>query len=287
MKTACLCRAFPNHAKAAKTVTRTRCCIRWWIWKWPTVTRSQTPPQRRRERLHPQQEIPPWQTQRLNSGKRKYRDPNRLFRNLKCTPKRKRAQRLRYSVRVNIVPDEQFKSDISHIPREAEQKLIGASSGALTRYHYRRAESSKIKLKKVEQRPNVTRRKKTNNLELIKNRPRPEKENRTDNVLVLATELLTNKIKKVEEMMKTLQDKESESYPCVFTDSLVKGREKEKRKIRNNRNHAQRSNRRRDTNMKNTEINQRYIKKKTLKNLSNCKMTTDQKNLLSNKGVKI
>ena len=184
------------------------------------------------------------------------------------------------------MPDEQFKSDISHIPREAEQKLIGASSGALTRYHYRRAESSKIKLKKVEQRPNVTRRKKTNNLELIKNRPRPEKENRTDNVLVLATELLTNKIKKVEEMMKTLQDKESESYPCVFTDSLVKGREKEKRKIRNNRNHAQRSNRRRDTNMKNTEINQRHIKK-TLKNLSNCKMTTDQKNLLSNKGVKI
>ena len=86
--------------------------------------------------------------------------------------------------------------------------------------------------------------------------------------------------------MKTLQDKESESYPCVFTDSLVKGREKEKRKIRNNRNHAQRSNRRRDTNMKNTEINQRHIKK-TLKNLSNCKMTTDQKNLLSNKGVKI
>ena len=54
----------------------------------------------------------------------------------------------------------------------------------------------------------------------------------TENALVLATEL-TNKIKKVEEMMKALQNKESESYPCVFNDSSVKGREKEKRKIRN------------------------------------------------------
>ena len=76
--------------------------------------------------------------------------------------------------------------------------------------------------------------------------------------------------------MKALQNKESESYPCVFTDSSVKGREKEKRKIRNEKNHSRRSNRRRDTNRINTHFNQRYIK-----NLSNCKMTTDQINLLS------
>lgn len=76
--------------------------------------------------------------------------------------------------------------------------------------------------------------------------------------------------------MKALQNKESESYPCVFTDSSVKGREKEKRKIRNEKNHSRRSNRRRDTNRINTQFNQRYIK-----NLSNCKMTTDQINLLS------
>ena len=132
------------------------------------------------------------------------------------------------------MPDDQFKSDISHIRRETEQKLIGT----LTRYHYRRAESNEIKLKQLEQRPHVTRGKKTNNPDLIKNRPRLERENRTENVLVLATEL-TNKIKKVEEMMKTLQNKERESYPCVFADSSVKGREKEKRKIRNVKNHTQ------------------------------------------------
>ena len=173
------------------------------------------------------------------------------------------------------MPDDQFKSDISHIRREAEQKL----TGALTRYHYRRAKSNKIKLKQLEQRLNVTRGKKTNNPDLIENRPLPEKENRTENVLLLATEL-TNKIKKVEEMMKALQNKESESYPCVFTDSLVKGKEKEKRKIRNAKIHTRRSNRRRDTNRINTQFNQRHIK-----NLSNCKMTTDQINLLS-KGLK-
>ena len=61
----------------------------------------------------------------------------------------------------------------------------------------------------MQQRPNLTSGKKTNTPNLIKNRPRLEKENRTENVLgllVLATEL-TNKIKKVEDMMKALQNK--------------------------------------------------------------------------------
>ena len=62
----------------------------------------------------------------------------------------------------------------------------------------------------MQQRPNLTSGKKTNTPNLIKNRPRLEKENRTENVLgllVLATEL-TNKIKKVEDMMKALQNKD-------------------------------------------------------------------------------
>ena len=81
----------------------------------------------------------------------------------------------------------------------------------------------------MEQSPNLTIEKKTNNPSLIKKWPRLEKENRTENVLVLATEL-TNKINKVEDMMRALQHKESESYSCVFTDSSVKGTEIEKRK---------------------------------------------------------
>ena len=54
----------------------------------------------------------------------------------------------------------------------------------------------------------------------------------------------------------------------------------EKRKIKNNRNHTRRSNRRREKRIYNDKINQNYIK-----NLSNCEMTTDQINLLS-KGLK-
>lgn len=80
------------------------------------------------------------------------------------------------------------------------------------------------------------RERKTDNPELIKTRPRPvaEKES-TDNVLFLAIEL-ADRFKRREEMMKALQNKGSESYPFVLTDSLVKGREKDERKIRNHKN---------------------------------------------------
>ena len=178
---------------------------------------------------------------------------------------------LRYNVRVNIVPDDDFKSDIKLIRREAEKKLIGA----LTRYHYRIVETNKIKLSKVEHRPNTTREKKTNNPDVVKNRPRPERPTRTENVIALATEL-TDKIKKVEEMMKTLHNKKSESYPCVFSDCSGKGREKEKRKIVNNKHRERKSNKTLNIRRKNTELNQRYIK-----NLSNCKISTHETNLLS------
>ena len=49
------------------------------------------------------------------------------------TEKKTCPKSLRYNVRANIVPDEDFKQDINHIRKEAEQKLVGAS----TRFHYR------------------------------------------------------------------------------------------------------------------------------------------------------
>lgn len=49
------------------------------------------------------------------------------------TEKKTCPKSLRYSVRANIMPDEDFKQDINHIRKDAEQKLIGA----LTRFHYR------------------------------------------------------------------------------------------------------------------------------------------------------
>ena len=51
---------------------------------------------------------------------------------------------LRYNVRANIPPDEQFKKDIQAVKQKAEQGFISA----LTKFHYRRLEQQKIKLQR-------------------------------------------------------------------------------------------------------------------------------------------
>ena len=76
------------------------------------------------------------------------------------------SKSLRYNVRANITPDEEFKKDIAQIRKNAEQNLIGA----LTRFHERQPERNRDKLKKAERKKNAFRGKKTNNAELIKNR---------------------------------------------------------------------------------------------------------------------
>ena len=81
---------------------------------------------------------------------------------LKAHPEKQTCPKsLRYNVRVNIMPDEEFKKD-------AEQNLIGA----LTRLHERQIERNRDKFKKAEQKNNAFRGKKTNNAELIKNKRR-------------------------------------------------------------------------------------------------------------------
>ena len=52
---------------------------------------------------------------------------------------------LRYVAKANIFPDEEFKSDIRALRKEAEQKFIGA----LTRFHYRRVERNQDKLRRA------------------------------------------------------------------------------------------------------------------------------------------
>ena len=101
----------------------------------------------------------------------------------------------------------------------------------MTHYHYTRPEDKKIKLKQFEQRPSVTRGKKTNNPDLTQNLPCLVKENCTENILVLVAEL-TNKIKKVEDLTKAFQNKQSQSSTSVFNDSSAKER-KEERQMKN------------------------------------------------------
>ena len=52
---------------------------------------------------------------------------------------------LRYVAKANITPDEEFKTEILSIKREAERKFIGA----LTKFHYRRAECNNDKLRRA------------------------------------------------------------------------------------------------------------------------------------------
>ena len=58
--------------------------------------------------------------------------------------------------------DEDFKQDINHIRKDAEQKLIGA----LTCFHYRIIECNKNKLRKTEQKMNLAKARKTDNEKL-------------------------------------------------------------------------------------------------------------------------
>ena len=51
------------------------------------------------------------------------------------------------SVRANIMADDDFKREIGSIRNKAEQALVGA----LVKYHHRRTEHLRIKLRKLEQ----------------------------------------------------------------------------------------------------------------------------------------
>jgi len=52
---------------------------------------------------------------------------------------------LHYVAKANITPDEEFKTEIHSIRREAERKFIGA----LTKFHYRRVERDNDQLQRA------------------------------------------------------------------------------------------------------------------------------------------
>ena len=189
---------------------------------------------------------------------------------------------LRYNVRANITPDEEFKKDIAQIRKNAEENLIGA----LTRFHERQTERNRDKFKKAEQKKNEYRGKKTNNAELIKNRSIATKEtkrSKTDENVVSLTEALTDRIRKMDEMMKSLEksfNKTSESYACVHSDCKEQGVKLQKRKIRNKKHNERRKIMRFHILRKKTNSNKKHIK-----NLLNYTLTTAQINLLS-RGLK-
>lgn len=114
---------------------------------------------------------------------------------------------LRYNVRANIAPDDDFKEGINRIRKDAEQNLIGA----LTRFHYRKIERMRIKLRKTDLKKNVAvaKGKKTPNVKLIKNRPKPATDTnaveQSEKVIAIANTLI-DRIDKLEETRKKLRE---------------------------------------------------------------------------------
>lgn len=250
--------------------------------------RKRSPTRKRRVEVNHQQENPSKRTRYDNSTEalaKKISKSEESIRKLKAHAEKKTCPKsLRYNVRANIVPDQDFKNDINSIRKEAEQKFIGA----LTRFHYRKTERLQSKLRKTEQKKNLTmaKGKKTNNDKLIKNRPKPAKgtkpHEQCEKVISLANTLIDN-INKLNEMRKTCEkdmNKEVNQYPCCFSDYREKGRETQKRKTSNKKHNDRKKKKRRDIINKSENTNRKYIK-----NLSDCKMTTGQINLLS-KGLK-
>ena len=127
---------------------------------------------------------------------------------------------LRYNVRANITPDEQFKKEIGSIRKTAEQEFIRT----LAKFHQRRIEHLQSKRTKVEQ--ELSREKnKTNVFQTRKNRtptaPRDENSHMNTDVFKLASNIQA-KIDKFTQLLSKIDDsknKQSESYPSVLSAS--------------------------------------------------------------------
>ena len=185
---------------------------------------------------------------------------------------------LRYDARASIAPDEEFKKDISLIRKNAQQKYLGA----LIKYHYRRVERNKNKLRRIQQlesrKSTVVKQTKNKALSTVREPKLNEHVERISNI--------QKRMKELEQMMSEIQrnqNKESESYPTLCSLSTVhyKGKKgKTKRVFCNKKRKERRKTLRRDINQKKMESMKRNIK-----NLSNNELTRDQITLLS-RGLK-
>ena len=138
---------------------------------------------------------------------------------------------LRYSMRANITPDEQFKKEIGLIRKTAEQEFIRT----LAKFHQRRIEQLQSKPTKVEQEMS-RKRNKTSVFQPRKSRtpsaPRDGSVRMNTDVLKLASniqakiDIFTQLLSKIDDSKK----KQSESYPSVLSVSKGGKGERDKKK---------------------------------------------------------
>ena len=121
----------------------------------------------------------------------------------------------------NIAPDEEFKRDIGWIRKDAERKVLGA----LVKFHDRRVERSKSKLVKPEQESRKEKRKDMSD-KVPANTLEFSHEQKLENIQKKIDEL--NKMKHV--LQNAKENKQSESYPRVFSENIDYQKGKEERK---------------------------------------------------------
>ena len=194
--------------------------------------------------------------------------------------------RLRYNVRANIMPDQEFKDDIGSIRKKAEQALVGA----LAKFHQRRAERLNSKIKKLQQvnsrREEIVTRKQPSSK--ADSTARKSNVNFHENVNQLA-EVLKTKMGEVDKLLVKLKtqakNKESESYPCLLS-GFLKVREMGKTNTNTTKavRNCKRKERKRDKDRKNI-LNNIESRKQHIKNLSNQELT-DKQIILTSRGLK-
>ena len=160
--------------------------------------------------------------------------------------------------------------DISWIRKDAERQVLGA----LGKFHDRRVERSRSRLVKLEQESRKEKRKDISD-KVPANTLEFSHEQKLENIQKKIDEL--NKMKYV--LQNAKENKQSESYPRVFSeniDYLKRERGKKKRSLSTKKRNERRRKIARDLDKNITEA-----RKKHIKNLSDYKMTCDQINTLS------
>ena len=184
----------------------------------------------------------------------------------------------RYKARANVKADEQFKSDVKRIRKEAEQDFVHA----LTRFHQRQISSFKRELQqgKRPRNQNVTAKKASH--KKVEQSASSDTIVQTSNVNRIANNLM-EKLGQCNEMFAKLQEMTNKQVE-KYTGSLPEYRSFKQREKGKQMANKMRKKRRKNTRTRRNKA-QLEANKKHIKNLSNKQLTEDQINLLG-KGLK-
>ena len=126
---------------------------------------------------------------------------------------------LKYRARARITADNDFKTDVKRLRKNAEQEYVKA----LTRFHYRECDRFRSELQR-EKRLKVPNKNFSDVRQRLAQNPKQAHSAPTRNNVNKLAESIQNKIYKFSEMMSTLkgiENKQVKQYTCLFSDSVT------------------------------------------------------------------